>query len=579
MNYFKKLKEIIPVNLYYRILKLLIFTMIGIFFELLGVGLVLPIITIVTTGNFDMNFIPGIDNIINSFFSKLDGSELFIIPLLILLFVYTIKGIYLFFLRFYTGKFSYHFVTKLSNDIYKNYLYQDQLFHLKRNSSDLVRIITGEILIFLKNVIMPSLIIFMEILVLIGIIILLLYVETKITLYVSLIILFLSVFYYLIINKKIKKWGQERIFNDGKKIQNLTQGLHGIKTVKIFNQEKNFLNKFNHNLSLSAKANQYATLASQVPPILIEFIAVFLIIFFMILNVQSSANVTEYFPKLALFAAAAFRIMPSVTRLIVSFQTLKFAIPAADKLHKEFPLKTEFSDSTNSTLGINFKNEINISNLSFKYPNNNQNTLQDVNLKIRYGESIGIIGKTGEGKSTIVDLLCGLLKPQQGSVLVDNEDIQKNLKSWQQKIGYVPQNIYLLDDSIKENVVFGRKEDQDFDKKLNDSINLAQLDKLISKLPEGIDTFVGDRGTRLSGGQVQRIGIARAIFNNSQVLIFDEATSALDAETEKNFINDIYKLKTKKTLIIISHRISILEHCDRIYNLSNKSIFLDKKKI
>jgi ABC-type multidrug transport system fused ATPase/permease subunit len=225
---------------------------------------------------------------------------------------------------------------------------------------------------------------------------------------------------------------------------------------------------------------------------------------------------------------------------------------------------------------MNIKNEINISHLSFKYPNNNENTLQDVNLKIRYGESIGIIGKTGEGKSTIVDLICGLLKPHEGSILVDDNDIQKNLKSWQQKIGYVPQNIYLLDDSIKENIIFGRKEDNDTNKKLNDAIKLAQLDKLISDLPKGLNTFVGDRGTRLSGGQVQRIGIARAIFNNSQVLIFDEATSALDVETEKNFIDDIYKLKTKKTLIIISHRISSLERCDRIYNLKNKSIFLDK---
>jgi ABC-type multidrug transport system fused ATPase/permease subunit len=576
MNYINKLRDIIPGNLYYKILKLLILTIIGIFFELLGIGLVLPIITIVTTGSFDINLGLGFDNIINNFFSKLNSSELFIIPLLLLLLVYTAKGIYLFFLKFYTGKFSYHFVTNLSNNIYKNYLYQDHLFHLRRNSTDLIRIITFEILNFFKNVFMPSLIIFMEILVLIGIIFLLLSVETKSTLSVFGIILFLSLFYYFIINNKLKKWGEERLFHDGKKIQNLTQGLQGIKTVKIFNQEEHFLDKFNYNLSKSAKVNQYATLVSQLPPILIEFIAIFLIVSFMIFNVQTSSNVTEYFPKLALFAAAAFRVMPSINRLIVNFQTLRYAIPAADKLHNEFPLKDELSDLKNSQLKMNFKNEINISHLSFKYPNNNENTLQDVNLKIRYGESIGIIGKTGEGKSTIVDLICGLLKPHEGSILVDDNDIQKNLKSWQQKIGYVPQNIYLLDDSIKENIIFGRKEDNDTNKKLNDAIKLAQLDKLISDLPKGLNTFVGDRGTRLSGGQVQRIGIARAIFNNSQVLIFDEATSALDVETEKNFIDDIYKLKTKKTLIIISHRISSLERCDRIYNLKNKSIFLDK---
>jgi len=391
MNYINKLRDIIPGNLYYKILKLLILTIIGIFFELLGIGLVLPIITIVTTGSFDINLGLGFDNIINNFFSKLNSSELFIIPLLLLLLVYTAKGIYLFFLKFYTGKFSYHFVTNLSNNIYKNYLYQDHLFHLRRNSTDLIRIITFEILNFFKNVFMPSLIIFMEILVLIGIIFLLLSVETKSTLSVFGIILFLSLFYYFIINNKLKKWGEERLFHDGKKIQNLTQGLQGIKTVKIFNQEEHFLDKFNYNLSKSAKVNQYATLVSQLPPILIEFIAIFLIVSFMIFNVQTSSNVTEYFPKLALFAAAAFRVMPSINRLIVNFQTLRYAIPAADKLHNEFPLKDELSDLKNSQLKMNFKNEINISHLSFKYPNNNENTLQDVNLKIRYGESIGII--------------------------------------------------------------------------------------------------------------------------------------------------------------------------------------------
>lgn len=577
MNYINKLRDIIPSNLYYKILKLLILTIIGIFFELLGIGLVLPIITIVTTGNYNINLGLGFDDIINNFFSRLDSSELFIIPLLLLLLVYTVKGIYLFFLKFYTGKFSYYFVTKLSNDIYKNYLYQDHLFHLKRNSTDLIRIITYEIINFFKNVFMPSLIIFMELLVLIGIVFLLLHVETKGTLSVIAIILFLSLFYYFVINKKLKRWGEERLLHDGKKIQNLTQGLQGIKTVKIFNQEEHFLNKFNFNLSKSAKANQYATLVSQIPPILIEFIAIFLIVSFMIFNVQTSTSVTEYFPKLALFAAAAFRVMPSINRLIVNFQTLKYAVPSADKLHREFPLKNELSNMPNSQIKMNFKDEINISNLSFKYPNNNENTLQDVNLKIRYGESVGIIGKTGGGKSTIVDLICGLMKPDEGNILVDDNDIQKNLKSWQKKIGYVPQNIYLLDDTIKENIIFGRKEDKNTDRNLNESIKLAQLDKLISGLPKGVNTFVGDRGTRLSGGQVQRIGIARAIFNNSQVLIFDEATSALDIETEKNLVSDIYKLKAEKTLIIISHRLSILEHCDRIYTIKDKKIFLEKE--
>ena len=571
MKFIKKVKNLVPASLHSKFLTLIVLTIIGIFFELLGIGLVLPIITIVTTGESNFSSGLGIDKFLNNSLSKLNETELFIIPLLLLLFVYTIKGLYLLFLRFYNGKFSFYLITKLSNDIYKNYLYQNQIFHLSRNSSDLIRIITSEIVFFLKNVIMPSLNIFMEILVLIGIIFLLLSVETKSTLYILAIILSLTLVYYLIVHKKIKKWGQERVFHEGKKIQNLTQGLHGIKAVKIFNQEQTFLEKFNHDLVLSAKVNQYATFVSQIPPILIEFILISLIVFFMIFNVQSSLNMTEYFPKLALFAAAAFRIMPSITRLIVNFQTLKFSISTVDKLDKEFPLKSETTNFINSEKKLSFSKEINISNLSFKYPLNNENILEDINLKIKIGESIGIVGKTGEGKSTFVDLICGLLHPQKGKITVDDNDIQKNAKSWQQQIGYVPQNIYLLDDTIKENIIFGRGAVDNADVKLENSIKLAQLEKLILKLPNGLETLVGDRGTRLSGGQIQRIGIARALMNNAQVLIFDEATSSLDIDTERDLINDIYKLKHKKTLIIVSHRLSILEQCDNIYNLKNKS--------
>lgn len=576
MNLFIQIKNITPVELYKKLFKLFIFTIIGIFFELLGIGLVLPIITIITTGKFEFNTGTQFDEKINTTISDLNSTELFVIPLLILLVAYILKGIYLFFLRFYNGKFSYNFIIKLNNNLYKNFLYQDQFFHLRRNSSDLIRIISTEIPFFLKNIIMPLLVIFMEILVLIGIILLLLAADTRSTIIVLGIIIFFSSLYYLLISSKLKKWGQERVFHEGKKMQNLIQGLHGIKSVKIFNQEKTFLEKFNLNVSASAKSNQYATLVSQTPPILIEFMAISLIVLFMIYNVQSTINITEYFPKMALFAAATFRLMPSFSRLIVNFQTFKLSLAGLEKLHKEFPLISDFHSLNIKKTKIIFRNKIEVSNLSFRYPNNDENILKDINFKINFGESIGIVGKTGEGKSTIIDLLCGLLPPQRGNILVDNIDIQENLKSWQNQIGYVPQNIYILDDTIKENIIFGRKVDENTQNNLNEAIRLAQLENLISNLPEGLDTFVGDRGTRLSGGQIQRIGIARAIMNNGKVLIFDEPTSALDAETEKSLVKDINELKFEKTLIIISHRISILEHCDHIYKLKNKNLLLER---
>jgi ABC-type multidrug transport system fused ATPase/permease subunit len=464
--------------------------------------------------------------------------------------------------------------TKLCDSIYKNYLHEDYLYHLKRNSSDLIRIITNEINFVIQSVFLPLLIVFMEILVVIGITLLLLSVETRSTIYVLVTFLLLGTIYFRIISKKLKKWGGERLYHEGKKLQNITQGLHGIKIVKMFNQEKTFLDQFNINASGSAKVGQYAAVITQIPRLSIEFIAVFLIVFFMVYNVQLSTNVTEFFPKLALFAAAAFRLLPSMNRLVNNLQTLRYASPAVNKIHNEFPLKTEIPSKINLETKIDFNDEINISNLSFRYPENDENILQDINLKIKCGESIGFIGKTGAGKSTLIDIICGLLNPQDGKILVDKKNIKDNIGSWQQQIGYVPQNVYLLDDTIKQNIIFGKTIDND--ENLMDSIKLAQLDKLISKLPEGINTKVGERGARLSGGQIQRIGIARAINNNAKILIFDESTSALDVETEKELINDIYKLKSKKTLIIISHRISVLEHCDRVYSVKNKNIFLEK---
>ena len=333
MNFLKKIKDIMPVSLYKNFLGLFIFTLVGIFIELLGIGLVLPIITIVTTGSFDFNFGFGLDNTLNNLFSNLDQSQLFTVPLFILLAAYAFKGFYLLFLSFYNAKFCYLLTTKLCDSIYKNYLHEDYLYHLKRNSSDLIRIITNEINFVIQSVFLPLLIVFMEILVVIGITLLLLAVETRSTIYVLVTFLFIGTLYFRIISKKLKKWGGERLFHEGKKLQNITQGLHGIKIVKMFNQEKTFLDQFNVNASGSAKVGQYAAVITQIPRLSIEFIAVFLIVFFMVYNVQSSTNFTEFFPKLALFAAAAFRLLPSMNRLVNNLQTLRYASPAVNKIH------------------------------------------------------------------------------------------------------------------------------------------------------------------------------------------------------------------------------------------------------
>ncbi len=578
MDFIKKVKNIIPVSLHLKFIVLFILTIFGIFLELLGIGLVLPIITIVITGDFNFNFGFGIDHDLSNFFTGLSESQIFIYPLIFLLVAYAVKAIYLFFLSFYNAKFCYLLNIKLSESIYKNYLHQEYLFHLKKNSSDLIRIVIAEINFFIKSIILPLLIVVMEILVFIGITVLLLMVETESTLYVISIFFILGLIYFLLISKKLTKWGSERIYHENMKLKNITQGLNGIKIVKIFNREKTFLKHFNLNSFRSAKVGQYAAIFSQVPRLSIEFIAVFLIVAFMIYNIENSSNLTDYFPKLALFAAAAFRLLPSINRLVNNLQVLKYASPVVNKIYKEFPLKESSENLKKNNFNFKFDDEISIKNLSFKYPENKDNILENININIKSGESIGLVGTTGSGKSTLIDIICGLLTPQSGQILVDNKNINNSYLSWQKIIGYVPQNVYLLDDTIRQNIIFGKEQKNKYqnDETLNSSIKSAQLDNFISKLPEGLETTVGERGARLSGGQIQRIGIARALNNDAKLLIFDESTSALDSKTEQELINDINKLKINKTLIIISHRMSVLENCDRVYEIKNKNIYLKK---
>ena len=414
MNFIKKVKAIIPISLHIKFVLLFIFTLIGIFLELLGIGLVLPLITIVVNGDFNFNFGFGFDQNLNNFFIGSSETQAFTYPLLFLLFIYAFKSIYLFFLSFYNAKFCYLLNIKLSESIYKNYLYEDYLFHLKKNSSDLIRIITTEINFFIKSIILPLLIVIMEILIFGGITILLLAVDTKNTLYVVGLFLALGIIYFSLVNQKLKKWGSERIYHEGMKLKNITQGLNGIKIVKIFNRENIFLNHFNFNSFRSAKVAQYASVYAQIPRLSVEFIAVFLIVIFMIYNIENSSSLTEHFPKLALFAAAAFRLLPSINRLVNNLQILRYASPVVNKIYSEFPLKGSLDNKENDNFNLNFSNEISIKGLYFKYPENSENILENINLTIKSGESIGLVGKTGSGKSTLIDTICGLLVPEKG---------------------------------------------------------------------------------------------------------------------------------------------------------------------
>ena len=289
----------------------------------------------------------------------------------------------------------------------------------------------------------------------------------------------------------------------------------------------------------------------------------------------SNQSVNELIPTLGLFAAASFRLMPSANKILSSIQQLRYEGPQIENVCKELKENRFFNHSKNSNEKFLFQNDIKLEEINYTYQGSSKPTLQNININIPSGFQTGFIGESGSGKSTLIDIILGLLDPTSGKVKVDDINIRKNLRGWQSKIGYVPQTIFLTDDTLRNNVAFAIPENKISDQLVKEAIKSANLEEYVNSLPDGLNTIVGERGVRLSGGQRQRIGIARALYHKPKVLVLDEATSALDINTEKEIMNGINKLRKKITVLIISHRENTVSACDQLFKLKNGRIVGD----
>jgi ABC-type multidrug transport system fused ATPase/permease subunit len=311
----------------------------------------------------------------------------------------------------------------------------------------------------------------------------------------------------------------------------------------------------------------------QFPRLWLELLAIGGLALLVTSMLAQGRDMVSIVPTLGLFAVAAFRLMPSVNRVLAAVQSLRYAHVVIDTLYEEFKLDVP-EPVANQANGVThpvsaFKAEIHLSILGYTYPNATLPAISDISITIQKGQSAGFIGPSGAGKSTLIDVILGLLPPSSGQVLVDGQDIGKNLRAWQDQIGYVPQMIYLTDDTLRRNVAFGLPDGQIDDTAVRRAIRDAQLEEFVASLPDGIESKVGERGVRLSGGQRQRIGIARALYHNPSVLVLDEATSALDSETEVDVMQAITALKGNKTILIVAHRLSTVKNCDQLYQLEH----------
>ncbi len=537
--------------------------------ETLTIGLFLPLVSTITNPDSLESF-HYLDNILKSgFFQNYPPNLLFIYFFLI---VYVLRFFILLFCNWYNWTFEFQIRKYLTEKLYKNYISMPFYKFFEFNSAFLLKNINNEISIFsasLRSVIM----LMTEVAVFLGIFSLLVILQPKAT--ISLIFIFgtIGVLINYFTKKKLKQWGKKSQINDGLRVKNFLQSFNAIKEIKIFGKEKYFHNRMEEFNRIFFDSNKKEMFIRSVPRLILEIILIIGICVFLIFMIMNNRNLINVLPSLALFAAAAYRILPSINRIITSSQKLIFTVPVVDNLTNEFKKHFE-KNLKNSKIKIqSFDKSINIENIFYNYPSNNTNIIDNQCLKIPKGKSIGIMGESGSGKSTLINIIVGLLSPTKGKIEIDNIDLKKiEIKSYQKLIGYVPQQTYLLDETLVQNIVFGAEKDKinyDYIKKI---IQIVKLEDLITSLPDGIETIVGERGIKLSGGQIQRIGIARALYIQPKILILDEATNALDNETEKQLIINLNKIENMITKIIVSHRLSTLQNCNEIYELIDKKL-------
>ena len=536
----------------------------GTLLETFSLGLVVPVVGLLTKSEY-LKSHPRIDEFLN----YPSQTQFVVGAMLLLVLVYVVKSIFLIGSLWVQYGYSTGVTKRLGRTLFENYLKQPFTFHLQRNSATLIRNSQNSASV-MSGTIDPILSIAADALVTTGMMMLLLVIEPKGTIITILVFALSSLALRRFSSRRIRLWGEAQNFHKGKIIQHLQQGFGGVKDVKILGRENYFVTQYSDHLDGNANVLRRFSLAQAVPRFGLEILMMIGLASLVSTMVLSGQELTGILPVLGLFGAAAFRLLPAVNRSILSAQTINLNRPLVDGVAADLGLS--ISTASMNNLHSHLASSISVQDLSFSYEMTSTQALTEVSINISRGEAVGLVGPSGSGKSTLVDILLGLLEPTSGRVLIDGSDIHDNLRGWQDQIGYVPQSIFLTDDTLRRNVAFGLPKDQIDDNAVKSAIRSAQLEDFVASLPNGLDTIVGERGVRLSGGQRQRIGIARALYNNPDVLVLDEATSSLDTETEHGVMQAVQALQGEKTVIIVAHRLSTVEYCDRLYRLENARI-------
>ncbi len=547
----------------------------GMLIELMGIGLVLPFLELLLNNNSYELY----KNKLANFNIFVDSkSQLIVYSIVFLFLIYTLKALFLTFVSLVETKFLYNLKTKISNKLFNMYLFKPFIFHLNNNSAFLIRNLNDSrhIMIIFKS----FLTLITEILVVIGVVFLIIILE-PFTLSIAFFFGLIGFLFHSQVQTKASAWGEKRKFFEGKKIKNMQQSFASIKEIKVFGRENFFNKNFGFTNSFVNSLEKKHDFVMSLPRIWFEWLTFIIIVTILFVMLNFGKSINSIIPLLGLFTVAAYRIIPSLTRIMNSVQNIRYSYPAIIPFISELEVN-ETSDILGSEKlkkeEISFNSEIKFCNVNFKYPNTSKKVFENLSFDIKKGSFVGLLGPSGIGKSTILNIMLGLLNPDKGQVLVDKIDIKTNLKNWQNKIGYVPQSIFLLDDELRKNIALGVDDDKIDNEKVSQCLKHANLHEFVEGLKDGINTKTGEFGDRFSGGQKQRIGIARAFYKDPELLVLDEFTSSLDPITEKKIIDELNILKTKKTIFMISHNPNVLKNCEKLYELTKNGINSNTRK-
>jgi len=552
---------------------LILLMVISALLEIIGIGVIPIFISVVLDYDLLNNYLTKLNISSLNFIVRINQENLLIYMSIFVLLLFLFKNLLLMLIHYFQSFFSYKLVIENSSKIYRRYLFSDFSFHASRNSATLIKNITTEV--NLSVTFLSSILYLLRELIIFILICYLLLINSPLSFsFISIIFLFVLILFYQLLKKKVSESGKKYYDARDKLVFTIQQSLGFIKEVTLLNKRDMFNDYFKKNLYITEYQNVFLNIINKVPRLTFEFLAV--LICLLIVNFFFTNSKNELLPILTLYGISLIRLIPSYAQISSSIMSIRFFKSSFDLICDELRLNESKQINQGNKINKDYlfyelDKKINISNLSFSY-DKKKKVLKNINFSFNTGQAIGIVGSSGSGKTTLGDLIMGLYNPDEGSITINNFDTKEYSSQWREILGYVPQEVFILDSSIKTNIAVEFEEKKIDMNKLNNAIKFSNCDEYINQLPNKLDTEVGERGVRLSGGQRQRIGIARALYKDPKIILFDEATSSLDSKNEEEIIKSIIGLKKNKTLICISHKLSNLKNMDKIIFLKDGSV-------